>query len=444
MLKKLRYQFIAIAMCSMAAVLFLLIGGINLANYIQVDRTASLRLDLLSENGGQFPRWDLREQAPFSEGTPRDGEEPIEGEMAPPSPDTPFPGDRHPNRFAAMSVETPFETRFFTVVLNSEGTVITVNTSQIAAVSTSDAVDYAVLLWENQKEEGYLDFYKYRAVPVSGSSGEENVMYIFLDCQRELTSFRSFLAISAAASLLGMLLVFLLVMYFSRRLVKPVAESYEKQKRFITDASHELKTPLTIIDANTEVLEMTSGENEWTASIHNQIKRLTSLTQKLVFLSRMDEGNAETLNMTDFSLSDAVEETARPFEAVAATQGKSLVLNIAPDISCHGDEASIRQLISLLLDNAIKYSTEQGRIRLTLQTNGRGRVLTVWNTTQGLTAGSQDVLFDRFYRPDASRSSATGGFGIGLSVAQAIVHAHRGKISARSEDGKSILFTVIL
>ncbi|MCH5343383.1 MAG: HAMP domain-containing histidine kinase [Acetatifactor sp.] len=420
MIKKLRYQFIAIAMCSMAAVLFLLIGGINVANYVNINRTADLRLDLLSENGGRF-----------------------DGGM-PPKPNTSFDRDRRRDRFAEMSAETPFETRFFTVVLKPDGTVMSVNTGQIAAVSTADASKYASALWEDGKEDGYIGFYKYRAIPVSGTLGEDNIMYIFLDCQRDLISFRSFLLISVAASLLGMLLVFLLVMYFSKRLVKPVAESYEKQKRFITDASHELKTPLTIIDANTEVLEMTTGENEWTVSIHNQIKRLSSLTQKLVFLSRMDEGNAETLTMLDFSLSDAVVETAKPFEAVAATQGKDLSLNITPNLSYCGDEASIRQLVSLLLDNAVKYSTDKGSIRLTLQANGKNKVLTVWNTAQGLTLGRQDVLFDRFYRPDASRNSATGGFGIGLSVVQAIVNAHKGKITAKSEDGESILFTVVL
>lgn len=444
MLKKLRYQFIAIAMCSMAAVLLLLIGGINVANYINVNRTANLRLDLLSENGGSFPRTGMLTDTPFPEGEPPMNAEPPAELDAFPTPNMPFDGDRRRDRFANMSAETPFETRFFTVVLKSDGTVMTVDTGQIAAVSTADAGEYAVTLWTKDKKEGYVGFYKYRAISTSGTSDEENIMYIFLDCQRELTSFRSFLLISVAASLLGMLLVFLLVVYFSKRLVKPVAESYEKQKLFITDASHELKTPLTIIDANTEVLEMVAGESEWTTSIHNQIKRLNSLTQKLVFLSRMDEGNAETLTMLDFSLSDAVEETAAPFEAVATTQGKTLSLSIAPDISYHGDEASIRQLVSLLLDNAMKYSTNKGSIRLTLQANGKNKVLTVWNTAQGLSPGRQDALFDRFYRLDASRNSATGGFGIGLSVAQAIVNAHKGKITAKSEDGESILFTVVL
>ncbi len=410
MIKTLRRRFIAIAMCSIAAVLTLLIGGINLINYHNVNRIADARLRILAENKGIFP-------------------------------DKPKPPDDFRHK---MSVEAPFDTRFFTVVLREDGTVLSVDTGRIAAVSTDTASEYAVRLWQTRHTEGFYEHYKYRTISLPGSAGEKNTMYIFLDCERELTTFRDFLISSIMVSIFGMLLVFLLVVFFSRLLVKPVAESYEKQKRFITDASHELKTPLTIIDANTEVLEMENGENEWTASIHNQVRRLASLTQKLVYLSRMDEGSASSLTMLDFSLSDAVEETARAFAAVASTEQKNLSLDIAPGLSCRGDEAAIRQLVSLLLDNAIKYSTEQGSIRLTLREQGRNKILTVWNTAENLTPGNLNTLFDRFYRADSSRSSSTGGFGIGLSVAKAIVSSHKGRISAKSEDGRSILFTIIL
>lgn len=422
MIKTLRRKFIAIAMCSMAIVLFLLIGGINLINYYHINASTDARLNILTNNQGSFPN-ENRNQAP-----------PID------FPDSKASGQKP---FHEISPEAPFDTRFFTVILKADGTIVSVDTGKIAAVSTQEACDYALSLYENQKTEGYFNCYKYRAISVFGTAKEQHTMYIFLDCQRELTTFRDFLFASIAVSLLGMFLVFLLVVVFSRLLVKPVAESYEKQKRFITDASHELKTPLTIIDANTEVLEMETGENEWTKSIHNQIRRLTSLTEKLVFLSRMDE-EAARLTMLDFSLSDAVAETAKPFEALASAQHKTLELTIAPNLSYHGDEATIRQLVSLLLDNAIKYSTENGSICLSLQANGKNKVLTVWNTAEGLTPGRLDILFERFYRPDTSRSSSTGGYGIGLSVAKAIVTAHKGRITAKSADGKSILFTIIL
>lgn len=230
---------------------------------------------------------------------------------------------------------------------------------------------------------------------------------------------------------------------FSRLAVKPFAESYQKQKRFITDASHEIKTPLTIIDANTEVLNMEYGENEWLKSTSNQVKRLTKLTERLVFLSRMDE-EREVLQKTDFSISDAVYEAARSFKAMAKSQNKTLNISVQPNVSYYGDESSIIRLVFLLLENAMKYSDDEGTVSLKFCTNGKNKVLSVKNTVAEIQKGKLDMLFDRFYRIDMSRNSQTGGFGIGLSVAKAIVNAHKGKITAVSSDGKSIEITAVL
>lgn len=432
MIKTLRRKFIAIAMCSMAAVLLVLIGGINIANYLNINRAADARLDILAENGGRFPH----DVIPRLSDKAFQAENPAASDPAAQSPDT-------QRTFRKMSKEAPFDTRFFTVSIQQDGSVAFVDTGKIAAVSTQDACDYALALWQQQSNGGYYAHYKYRAVPILSAEGETNTLYIFLDCERELNAFQAFLAASTAASLFGIASVFGLVVFFSGILVRPVAESYEKQKRFITDASHELKTPLAIIDANVEVLEMEQGENEWTASIHKQIGRLSSLTRKLVFLSRMDEENASLFTMLDFSLSDAVAETAEPFLTIADTAGKSLHLQIAPGISYCGDEAAIRQLVSLLLDNAFQYAAAGSDIFLSCKESGKNKILTVQNAVDEIPTGSLDMLFERFYRADASRNSAAGGFGIGLSVAKAIVTAHKGKITAKSEDGKNILFTVI-
>lgn len=460
MIKTLQRKFIAIAMCSVVFVLATIIGSINIINYVNINQTIDARLDILAENGGGFPsgRWENNGFDP--EFRPNeDNPEPAEN-IAPPSdkmavpptagsiqpddgmlPDWNF--DRNKHFRTGLSAETPFDTRYFTVTLDSEGTVTSINTGNIAAVSESKAQEYAQNLFAKGKSEGFINNYKYRVIYGTNSDFKAFTMYIFLDCEREMNTFESFLFASIAISLTGILLVFLLVVIFSRIIVKPVAESYEKQKRFITDASHELKTPLTVIDANTEVLEMEQGENEWTESIHNQTRRLAQLTEKLVFLSRMDEESTH-LTMLVFSLSDAVEEAAHPFSAVAAAQQKSFQCSIEPNLTYCGDEASLRQLVSLLLDNAMKYSTENGEIRLTLSSSGKNRILTVWNTADGLTPGKQDILFERFYRPDNSRNLTTGGHGIGLSVVKAIVTAHKGRITAKSEDGKSIAFTVTI
>lgn len=188
---------------------------------------------------------------------------------------------------------------------------------------------------------------------------------------------------------------------------------------------------------------MEVGENEWIRSIKNQVKRLSELTGKLVFLSKMDE-ESNILNFEDFSLSDAVSETAFPFETMAKAQNKELSISIEPNIIYRGDEYSIRRLVSVLLDNAIKYSPDGGKTELSLSSDGKRKRLRVKNSVEKIEKGDHSVLFEPFYRSDESRNSQTGGHGIGLSIAKAIVTAHKGKISAHSEDGKSIEFTVIL
>lgn len=468
MIKTLRKKFIAIAMLSTALVLFIIIGAINIANYINTNANLDARLELIAYNGGTFPDMnddgsapavpDISSEAPDSsttdmapasdgstvpnDSTVSDGSAAPDDSMVPPVPDS---GSHFDDQYGRHGIdkETPFETRYFSVLLYKNGNVSTIDTGKIASVSTSEAGDYATSLYCKGKTKGFIDQYKYLSVSTTNTNGDNMVLYVFINCSKELMTIRTYALASIGISIIGLLVVFVLVCFFSKTVTKPMAESYEKQKRFITDASHEIKTPLTIIDANTEVLEMMEGENEWTVSIRKQIARLTALTEKLVFLSRMDEDSTR-LEMLEFNISDAILDTAMPFETVAESKGKTLDISVAPDINYTGSETNIRQMVSLLLDNAIKYSSENGSIRLNFSTNGKLKILSLWNTVDEIETGKLDYLFERFYRIDKSRNSKTGGFGIGLSVVQAIVQAHNGKVSAKSEDGKSIEFTISL
>lgn len=231
------------------------------------------------------------------------------------------------------------------------------------------------------------------------------------------------------------------MVFVSSRIVKPFSENYEKQKRFITDAGHELKTPLTIIDADTEVLEMDFGENEWITDIQTQTKRMADLTNNLILLSRMEEERKKEL-MIEFPLSDVVEETVGTFQSLIKTQNKTLNSDIKPFIVMRGDEKAIRQLVTILLDNAVKYSDEEGRIEVSLEKQKNRIRFSVFNTTEIISREHLEHLFDRFYRTDSSRNSQTGGYGLGLSIAAATVNAHKGKIVALTEDEKSLLIVV--
>ncbi len=407
MIKKLRRQFIAIAMISVLVVLGGIIGVVNAVNFHNVRQDADMLLDVIAENGGVYPM-------------DKKG------------------GKWNRSSYRKDSPEAPFDTRYFTVIVDEEGRVVSADTACIAAVSDEEAENYALALWADVDTRGFLDNYRYRAVP-----RESETLYLFLDCGRELATFYSFLAVSISISLLGVLLVFVLVLLFSKLAVRPIIRSMEQQRQFITDASHEIKTPLTIIDANTEVLEMEGGENEWTHSIKNQIRRLSEMTERLVFLTRMEEKRSGMV-FSDFPISEAVAEEAEEFRPLARAQGKSFRLEIEPDLMYRGDEHAIRRLVALLLDNAMKYSDDAGEISLSLTASGKNTVLTVWNTVREIPKGNLNRLFDRFYRLDASRNSETGGYGIGLSAARAIVEAHGGKISARSPDGHSVRFTAVL
>ena len=301
------------------------------------------------------------------------------------------------------------------------------------------------VVWDSISQ---LDFYMTDGSTLAGAvtDDESNAgeggdgycnLYIGEDCTWTV------LVTTISVSLLGLAAVFVLVVIFSRMVFRPVEESIQKQKRFITDASHELKTPLTIIDANTEVMEMESGESQWTKSTRKQIQRLSGLVQQLVTLSRLDEEKGPE-EKCEFNLSEAVSECVQPYESLAQTREKNLTLNIEEDITYTGDERSIRQLAGILMDNAVKYSSENGNITLTLKKKGKKIFLEVYNDADDLPQGKLDVLFERFYRLDSSRNSGTGGSGIGLSVAKAIVQAHKGKITAENKNGRGLTITVIL
>ena len=416
MIKKLRIKFIAAAMLSLTLVLVVILGGVNLLSLQQVVRDADSVLAILSENRGDFP------QREFPDGQRQGGD----------------PFGAHTGRYRNLSPETPYETRYFSILLDSSGQVLESDTGQIVAIDDETAAEFAQKVYDSGRTDGFLGEYRYLR-----SEEDGNIRIIFLDCGRSLTNLRTMLFASILVSLLGLAAVLLLLILFSRRIVRPLAESYEKQRRFITDAGHELKTPLTIIGADTDLAEMELGENEWLADIRRQAERLTGLTNDLIYLSRMEEEQPK-LSLIEFPLSDVAEETAQSFLAPARTQGKTLSLAIEPMLSFYGEEKSIRQLLSILLDNALKYSPEGGEISLSVRKQNRSVVLTVSNpSVRPLEKGKQAQLFDRFYRGDPSRSGE-GGYGLGLSIAAGIAAAHRGKIRAESSDSVCLVITAVL
>lgn len=419
MIRDLRKKFILVAMLSTMLVLTAIMGVVNFSNYREMLDRADEMTALLEQNDGKFPEEPSWHEQDDTE-TP---------------PAKPENDEKDKSRF---SVETPFETRYFTVTVDENGEVTDCDLDRIAAVDEETAEEYTQTAQQKNKTTGFQGIYRYRVTET-----EDGAKYVFLDCRREISNFRTVLVTTISVSLLGLAAVFVLVVIFSRMVFRPVEESIQKQKRFITDASHELKTPLTIIDANIEVMEMESGESQWTKSTRKQIQRLSGLVQQLVTLSRLDEEKGLE-EKCEFNLSEAVSECVQPYESLAQTREKNLTLNIEEDITYTGDERSIRRLAGILMDNAVKYSSENGNITLTLKKKGKKIFLEVYNDADDLPQGKLDVLFERFYRLDSSRNSGTGGSGIGLSMAKAIVQAHKGKITAENKNGRGLTIIVIL
>ncbi|MGN1166956.1 MAG: sensor histidine kinase [Lachnospiraceae bacterium] len=409
MIKKLRMKLIAASMVSLLIVLLIIEGIIAMLNYNKIVTEADRILEILDENDGKLPKMDLY-----------------------PKKDNDIPR----RKSHQSSSEFPYESRYFSVLMDEDGEVISSDTGKITIVDSDAAIEYAQTIWEKGSKEGFIENYRYYV-----SETESDIRIIFLDCGRSLSTFSDFIITGITVSVIGLVSVFILMIFVSSYIVKPFSENYEKQKRFITDAGHELKTPLTIIDADTEVLEMDFGENEWIADIQTQTKRMADLTNNLILLSRMEEERKKEL-MIEFPLSDVVEETVGTFQSLIKTQNKTLKSNIKPLIVMKGDEKAIRQLVTILLDNAVKYSDEEGRIEVSLEKQKNRIRFSVFNTTEMISREHLEHLFDRFYRTDSSRNSQTGGYGLGLSIAAATVNAHKGKIVALTEDEKSLLIVV--
>lgn len=422
--RRLRRKFILVAMGAVTVVLTLIIAAINIVNYSHVCKMADARLGYILADKGSIDWGDESKDDPANGKDAGDSQAGVR--------------IRH---FEGMTAESPFDTRYFTVSI-AGGQVTDVNTARIAAVGAKRAASIAAKLHSKGWVSGFSGNYRYTT-----DVQDDETTYVFVDCSRELTSFHSFLSASVAISCIGWLAVLAIVTVASGAVIRPMVESYSKQKRFITDASHEIKTPLAVIDAANEVQEIEGGESEWTQSIHEQVARLTALTERLVFLARMDEGSAG-FTMTSIGLSEAVDKAAAPFESVAVSRGKRLSTSIASGVRAHADAAAVAQVVELLLDNATRYASEGSVIELSLRAVSRGQgkgvaELAVSNAVDELPEGDLDRLFDRFYRADVSRSSKTGGSGVGLSVVRAIAEAHGGDASVCGH-GNQITFTVRL
>ena len=409
-IRELRQKFIVIAMASFFVVILFTGGATALASEYSLRSQASQALELIVNNDGELP-----ESAQVTTNTDQIG-------------------------LYRFLPEFSYAARYFTVVFDAEDKPVDVDVLHIAAVDEKAAVAYArdaIESYENPTvsllDMGTVDNYYYR---VEGRHGGETIV-AFFDCSFQKQVNREVGWTTVRICIAGLLGSFVLVLLLSKRAIRPEIEYARKQKQFITNASHELKTPLAVIRANTEVIEMLQGESEWTQSTMSQVDRMDGLVQNLVMIARAEE-REDLAVMGDINVCEVVANSVEPFRAMARQEHKDLVCELPESANMVADASAIQQLCTLLVDNAIKYCDENGRVVVSVAQPRKGRVtLAVSNSFAEGEKAQFNRFFDRFYRDDEAHSDE-GGYGIGLSVAESICARYRGSIKAGWKNGMAV------
>lgn len=413
MIKKLQKKFISITAIALFIMIFLVMAAINCVFFLQTDRQLDIRLDML-----------FREQNSIR----------LQG-------NTPPPGEKEPEQlFPRFEDKLRIRSDGCVVYLDTSGNITEIRQDGAGNYSEEELESIVSELTAESDSDGWYQYYKFRMVSQTDSKNQSVTVIGLINASSSLYSVFTMLLISLCIGLISFLSILLIIVLASKHAVKPIAESYAKQKQFVTDAGHELKTPLTVISANNELARMIYGDSEWFDSIDRQVNKLNHLVRSLITLAKMDEEQKPVF--TPFHFSDAVFDTAKSFESLLHSQGKLLTLDIAENITYNGDESKLRQMVSILMDNAVKYCDEKGKVavKLTGDRQIRLQVINDYADTENFEA---DKVFERFFRADKARIS-DGSYGLGLSIAKSIVELHKGTIRAKVLEHGRIMFEVIL
>lgn len=415
MIKNLRRKFI---LAATAAVVIIVVGALGLINtivYMRMHVQIESILSYISQNGGRVPL----EKTPHGSSWFGDTDW---------SDDTP---------------EFSYQTRFFSVLVNPEGYVENINIKNIAAFTEDEAIQYARSTVQEGKSSGF--FKKGRASYAYMITKDQtgNFLIVIMDYTRDIGAVASFVRYSVSFGFICILLYIFVFVALCNMAVKPFVRNMENQKRFITNAGHELKTPIAIISANTEAMEFINGKNQWTGNILKQVQRLSKLINDLIMLSKMEERSQLDLTITKINMAETVTAVAESFRQMAADQGKKLVCHITPMVYVNADAKCVYELVNILVDNAVKYCDDKGIIDINLKKGKKntGAIIAITNTYAEGASIDYSRFFERFYRGDTSHSNEKKGYGIGLSMAEELVHLIKGKIGVSYAAGM-ITFTV--
>lgn len=408
MFRKLRLRFIATASLAILIVLFSVVGVLNSARHVQTVDEINKILTLLSDNGGSFPS--------ISKTTSELGD--------------------------TVSVDTLFQYRYFSAKMDHHGNIISLNSSNISDLTDQEVKEFLERINYSKDTRGDFSYHHHTYSYMVSETSRRSDLIVVLDSTNQFRDNMALVHLSIWMSGISFIFFVLVISIVSGKVIKPFIRNYERQRRFITNAGHELKTPLAIISANNELVELMNGESEWTKSTNDQVKRMTGLINSLVAMARLEE--QPELVLTNVNFSDIARDAAEDFKGPVIKDGKEFVMDIQPNIHVKAEEKSLFELVTLLVDNANKYCDPAGKVSVTLRKNRLSKAkLEISNTyTKG-----KDVdytkFFERFYREDESHNNKTSGYGIGLSMAQTMVKLFKGNISVNYKDD-TITFVVSL
>lgn len=294
---------------------------------------------------------------------------------------------------------------------------------------TDEIRNYAIDVSKRSSDEGYIGNYIYKVRKI-GVDGKEVTL---IESESTIKELKTTIIIAIVIGALGLVIIYIITKKISKTIVKPVADSFEKQKQFVSDASHELKTPLAVIEANADVLQDKVGENKWITYIQNEVQSMNKLVNDLLVLARME--NTNTTNNQKFNLSKEVQMSVSVFESIIYEKKIKLETNINDGIEFNGDKEDIKHIISILLDNAIKHTKENGKIIVNTLKEKNDIKIEVKNQGEPIPEEEREKIFERFYRIDKARNRNEKRYGLGLSIAKGLVDKYKGTIEASSKDG---------
>lgn len=400
MKKTLRKKFVFFAMSAVTILLVVLIGAISIFSWVILDWQSDNVLRTIADGNGAFMQMEIFDRGPFQ----------------PP-----------------MDMDTVKSARFFMVRIDADGNVKDTNLDQISSVTAEQATQYARKI---SGSSGKIDNFKYE----SKAFGTEQLIF-FMDISGQMQIFAMVFGISGMIALVCWLFILILVILLSGRVVRPILAGIEKQKQFITNAGHELKTPLAIIQSNNDASALINGETKYSKNIRRQTQRLNVLMTNFLTLAKLDE--EIKLPTESISVSELIHDLLPGYEDMLAQKSIAFSVDIQPDLFLRAHSASLTQMVSVLLDNAVKYTPEGGMVWLTACRNGGRIEILEENTCEVPETMDSERLFERFYRGDSSRTqdNNTSGYGIGLSAARAIAENFGGTLKAEYTENGTIRFT---